>query len=125
MTDRLVIGDRGATDLKGSAPSRNGAGLSTGRTGLRITEFRPLLTQRRFQGPLGDGAGGVDGDLLDRIEIGVEIRAIIAKGAAGDDFAPAVGQVMEFGVLGRSGLLERHGKSHLELGKNENLGKSS
>jgi hypothetical protein len=36
-----------------------------------------------------------------------------------------VGQVMELGVLRRSGLLERHGKSHLELGKDGDLGNSS
>ena len=125
MADRLVIGDRGTADLQGSGAGLHGASLSTGRTGLRLAEFLALLAQRGFQGALGESAGGVDGGLLQGVEIGVEVGAVVAEGMAGDDFSPAVGQVVEFGVVGRSSLPKGHGKSHLELGKNENLGNSA
>src|SRR5262249_33943656 len=52
---------------------------------------------------------------LDRVEVHVEAGAILTEGAAGDDFAPAGGEVVELLQHLRCELAARHGLSCLVL----------
>jgi hypothetical protein len=74
-----------------------------------------LLLQAGAQGALGQAGGGGAGDLLHRVEIDVEAGSLLAEGAAGDDFAPAGGQVANLLKHLGGGLAARHGVSCLVL----------
>jgi hypothetical protein len=61
-----------------------------------LAEGLGLLLEEGLQGSLGESGGGGGGDLLHGAEIDVESGALVAEGAAGDDLAPAGGEVVEF-----------------------------
>ena len=115
MADRLVVGDgrprRG--QLAGLAADR--AGSAAGGTGLGVAEGPGLLFQGAGQGALGQTGRGGAGDLLHRVEVHVEAGAAFAEGAAGDDFAPALGEVADLLQQLGGELAARHGVSRLVL----------
>jgi len=54
------------------------------------------LFQERTEGACREAGRGGAGELLQGREVGVEAGAGVAAGAAGDDFAPAGGEVTDF-----------------------------
>jgi hypothetical protein len=72
-----------------------------------------LLFEEGLQGALVEPGGGGLSDLLHGVEIDVESGAVVAEGAAGDDFAPLGRQITEFLELWGSELASRHDASHL------------
>jgi hypothetical protein len=53
------------------------------------------LVQGSGQGTLGQAGRGGAGALLHQVEVHVKAGAGLAEGAAGDDFAPAAGEVAD------------------------------
>jgi hypothetical protein len=74
-----------------------------------------LLFQGGGQGALHQAGGSDQGDLLHGVEVHVEAGAPLAEGAAGNDFAPAGGQVTDRLEQLRGELAARHGVSCLVL----------
>jgi hypothetical protein len=72
-----------------------------------------LSLQEGLQGALVEAGGGGLGDLLHGVEVDVEARAVVAEGAAGDDFAPLGRQITEFLELLGGKLASRHDGSCL------------
>jgi hypothetical protein len=89
------------------------------------TEALGIALEQLLDGPLGQGLGGVDGDLLEGVKIDPVGGSILAEGAACDDFTPVLGQVTDLGGSGRWGFLEGHRMTSLGLGKIGKLGNSS
>jgi hypothetical protein len=73
------------------------------------------LPQGGGQGPLGQTKRGGAGDLLHHVEVHVKAGALLAEGAAGDDFAPALGEVADLLQHLGGELVARHGLSCLVL----------
>jgi hypothetical protein len=69
------------------------------RTGLLIAEELELASEDLFDGPTGQGLSHVDSQRFDRVEIQIKSRPGFAKSAAGDNFAPAVDQVAQLGLI--------------------------
>ena len=95
MTDRFVVGDRPAATVQGTRLVSDGAELLAGGTGLWVGKGLGLLFQqggeRAFQQSLGSRLRG----LLEGEEVEIQGGASRAKGAAGDDFTPLGGEVVE------------------------------
>jgi hypothetical protein len=92
------------------------------RAGLLIAEELGLAPEDLFDGPAGQGLGHVDRQGFDRVEIQIESRTGFAKGAARNDFSPAVGQVAQFRPILGLILGERHRSFILELGTRGKMG---
>jgi hypothetical protein len=73
------------------------------------------LLQGGGQGALRQAGRGGAGDLLHHVEVHVEAGASRAEGAAGDDFAPAGGEVADLLEHLGGELAARHGVSCLVL----------
>lgn len=71
----------------------NGAGSAAAGTRLLLAKAGGLAFEEEPEGALVEAGGGGLGDLLHEIQIDIEIRAVVAEGAAGDDLAPAGGEV--------------------------------
>ena len=65
------------------------------RTGLAIRQGLGLLFEEGGEGALEQPLSGGLGGLLQGEEVGVQGRAGVAEGTAGNDFAPLVGKVTE------------------------------
>jgi hypothetical protein len=124
MTDRFVIFDRRAANLKGSRLFVHGAGPRTFRTRLVIAEEFPLCLQNVFKGSPNDSLSDIDGQGFDGIEVDVEPGPFVTVRAAGGDFSPSVGHVAKLGRFVGLSLGEWHGVFLLELGAREKLGSS-
>ena len=61
-----------------------------------LAESLGLLLQQGGEGTCGEAVRGGAGELLHGLEVGVQAGAGVAEAAAGDDFAPASGQVTDF-----------------------------
>ena len=85
-----------ALHLEGALLTAEGAEPSAVGTGLLLAQGVGLLFEQGLQGALGEAGGGGLGDLLHGVEIDIESGAVVAEGAAGDDFAPLGGEVTEF-----------------------------
>jgi hypothetical protein len=79
------------------------------------TEGLGVLFQEGGEGALGQAGGGGVGELLQGLEVGVQAGAGVAEGAAGDDFAPAGGEVTDFLEELRGKFTTRHGQYRLAL----------
>jgi hypothetical protein len=73
------------------------------------------LFQEGSQGAFGQASGGGAGELLHGVEVGVQARAGVAEGAAGNDFAPAGGEVADFLEEFRGKFTACHGRYYLVL----------
>jgi hypothetical protein len=70
-----------------------------------------LLFEAGLQGSFGEAFGGGLSDLLHGVQIDVEPGALVAKDAAGDDFAPLGGEGADFVQSLRRKLVLWHGAS--------------
>jgi hypothetical protein len=93
VANRLALLELAALDLEGAAPAAEGTGSPALGTGLLPTQGVGLLFEEGLQGALGESGGRGAGDLLHGSEIDVGPGAVVAAGAAGDDFAPLGGEV--------------------------------
>jgi hypothetical protein len=91
------------------------AEAATVRTGLLAAELLGLLFQQGGQGPFRHARGGSVGDLLHGVDIDVEARAGLAKGLAGNNFAPVGSEITDFLELLRGEFAVRHSQSCLVL----------
>src|SRR5262245_42943261 len=91
------------------------AGGAAGGTGLGVAEGPGLLLEGGGQGALRQAGRGGAGNLLHHVEVHVEAGATLAEGAAGDDFAPASGEVTDLLQQLGGELAARHGLSRLVL----------
>jgi hypothetical protein len=83
---------------------------ATGRTRLLRGQGVGLLLQQALQCSFNQSGGGRLGDLLHGVEI--EGDGVIAR-AAGDDFAPLGGKVVQFVQFGVGDVRAWHGMSYL------------
>jgi len=74
-----------------------------------------LLLQQRSEGARGETGRGGAGQLLHGLKVGVQAGASVAEATAGDDFAPASGQVTDFLEKFRGKFTARHGRHLLVL----------
>jgi hypothetical protein len=74
-----------------------------------------LLFQQGGEGSFGQASGSSPSDLLHEIEVGVQSRSSVAEGTAGNNFAPAGGEVANFLKEFGWKLTLRHGESCLVL----------
>ncbi len=74
-----------------------------------------LLFQQGGEGSFGQASGSSPSDLLHSIEVGVQSGTSVAEGAAGDNFAPAGGEVANFVKQFGGKLTLCHGESCLVL----------
>jgi hypothetical protein len=96
VADRFALVQGAALHLKGAWLPANDTGASAAGTGLLFPQGVGLLFQEGLQGALGQASGGSTGDLLHGIQIDIESRPVVAKGASGDDFAPTGSEVTKF-----------------------------
>jgi hypothetical protein len=61
-----------------------------------LAEGLGLLFQQGGEGAFGEASGRGAGELLHGLEVGVQAGALVAEGAAGDNFAPVGGEVADF-----------------------------
>jgi hypothetical protein len=110
MAHRLVLRD-GLPPRKvhGTGFVADRTKVATVGTGLLVAYGLGLLFQEGGQGAFGQSAGGLPGDRLQGVEVGVQTGAVGPEGVAGHDFAPRGGQVTEFAEVFRAQL----GTSHL------------
>jgi hypothetical protein len=76
------------------------------------------LFQEGGEGALGEAGRGGAGQLLHDLEVGVQAGAAVAEAAAGNDFAPAGGEVADFLEEFRGKFTTRHGRYRLVLAAN-------
>jgi hypothetical protein len=74
-----------------------------------------LLVQQGIEGALGQAGGGGSGDLLHGLEVDGGVGAGVGEDAAGDDFAPAGGEVTDLLEFFSREFALRHGQSCLVL----------
>jgi hypothetical protein len=84
---------------------------------LVLGERLRLLLQGSGQGSLGQTSRRGAGDLLHGVEVNIQARTVVAKGAAGNDFAPTGGKVTDLLQLFGSELASWHGVSCLVVAK--------
>ena len=96
MAHGFVGGDRAAGQMQGTGLAGNGTRGATVGTGNLLAQRLGLLFQEDGQGAFGQAGGGGVGELLHGVEVGVEAGTVLAEGAAGDNFAPASGEVADF-----------------------------
>ena len=119
------VGDRSAAEVDGARSVVHPAEALTGWAGLLGAEQGGLASQEIGDGRAGHDAGGLVGDRLDVVGIEIEVGADLLVNAAGDDFAPALGDPLELGVIDSRRLMEGHQRSILGLGVKTKLGNSA
>jgi hypothetical protein len=111
MADGLVIGQGyPAANLDGTVLVGERAESATGRAGLLVRQGVGLPLQQALQGACDQPGGGGLGDTLQGGQI--EADGVVA-GAAGDDFAPLGGQVVQLLQFGGGEVRAWHGASCL------------
>jgi hypothetical protein len=118
----FLVVDRSPADRHGAGGFLKRTGARTLRARLLVAEELDLLSKDLFDGPSGQGLGHVDGQRLDRVEIQIKPWSGFAKGTPGDDFSPAIDQIVQLGPI--LGLVpgKRHRPFILELGDRGKLG---
>ena len=84
-----------ALDMERALLTADGTRPPALRTGLVLAQRLGLLFEHGLQGALSEAFSGGLSDLLHGVQIDVESGAIVAEGAAGNDFAPLRGEVAE------------------------------
>jgi hypothetical protein len=115
VADRLALGQGAAGQGQGAGFAADGADGAAVRTGLSVAQGVGLLFQQGVESAFGQACGGGRSDLLHGVEINVEPGALVAEGAAGNDFAPAGGQVVDFSEEFGGKFATRHGRYRLVL----------
>ena len=96
MADRLLLYYRTAGHGQGARLAADGAKRATARARLLRAQGAGLLLEQDCQCALGESGSGRAGQLLQGVEVHVQTGTLGAESAAGDDFAPAGGQVTDF-----------------------------
>ena len=122
MALRLVVLHRGAAYDEFPWFGLHGTDSSALRARLGLPEFPHLLAQGLLDGSLDDGLSCLEGNRFDGVEVEVQVRSLVAKGAARHDFPPVFGQGKNLALTWDLGASERHYEFLHELGKSGNLG---
>ena len=96
MAQGLALGQGAVAAGQGALGPADGARAAAVGAGLLVAEGLGLLLQEGREGAFGQAGGRGAGDLLHGAEIDVGAGAVGAEGVAGDDFAPAGGQLTDF-----------------------------
>jgi hypothetical protein len=115
MADGFVVGNRGPWGGQHARFVVDGTGGATGRAGLLRVQGGGLLRQGSGEGSFGQASGSGQGDLLHGVEVHIQAGALVAEGAAGDDFTPTLGEGADLLEQLRGELATRHGLSCLVL----------
>jgi hypothetical protein len=83
-----------------------------------------LLVQGLLEGSLDKRPSGIDGDLLEGVEVKIEAWPVVPKRPPRDNFSPPLGQGANLVLIRRSGSLEGHDEFSLGLGETEKMGNS-
>lgn len=118
MADGLGEGDFLApADVQGPGFAAHRTEAAASGAGLLFAQGAGLLLQEGGEGPLGQAAGGFQGELFQGGQIDVQPWALVAEGAAGDDFAPAGSQFTNFTEVFGGEFSARHDLPALDLRK--------
>jgi hypothetical protein len=118
VADRLALDHGPAGHVQGAWFALDGTEGAAVGAGSLFAQGLGLLFQQSGEGAFGEARRGGAGQLLHGVEIGVEARAGIAKGAAANDFAPPGGEVADFlEEFGRK-FTACHGRYYLVLAAN-------
>jgi hypothetical protein len=115
MADRLALGEGAAGHVQGAGFAVQGTGGATVRTGNLFAQGLGLLFQEGAEGALGEAGRRGAGELRHGLEVRVQAGTALPEGAAGDDFAPAGGQVADFLEELGGKFTARHGRYRLVL----------
>ena len=115
MADRFALGNGPAGQLQGAGFAVNGTGGAAVRTRHLFAQGLGLLLQEDGEGARGEASRGGVGELLHDLEVGVQARTALPKATAGNDFAPAGGEVVDFLEEFRGKFTSRHGRYRLVL----------
>jgi hypothetical protein len=96
VAQRLALLELSAVEGQRSFLVSHRAEPSTVRARLLRSQRLGLLVEQHGQGAFGDAGSGSPRDLLHGLEIDIGSRSRVAKGAAGDDFAPLGSKVTQF-----------------------------
>ena len=86
MALRLVVLHRGAAYDEFPWFGLHGTDSSALRARLGLPEFPHLLAQGLLDGSLDDGLSCLEGNRFDGVEVEVQVRSLVAKGAARTTF---------------------------------------
>jgi hypothetical protein len=115
MAQRLAVGQLAAVEGQGPVRAADRAGPAAVGAGLLRSQGVGVLAEQDVAGAFDQAGRGGTGDVLHGLEIDLRGRALVAEGAAGDDFAPVGSESTDFlEVLGGE-LAMRHGLSCLVL----------
>jgi hypothetical protein len=117
MADGFVVGNGRSGRGEDTRFALDRTAGATGGTGLFLGEGLGLLLQGGRQGTLSQTGGRSVGNLLHGVEVNIEARAILTKGAAGNNFTPAGGKVTDLLQLFRGKFASWHGLSCLVVAK--------
>jgi hypothetical protein len=90
------VGKRAAWYVQRVGLAVQGARGAARRTGGLLAEGLGLEFEQGGQGAFGQAGGGRARQLFPGLEVGVEARTVVPKGAAGDDFPPGRREVTDF-----------------------------
>src|SRR5262245_13825518 len=110
VTARLVESDLAAFDGQGAFLEANSAEVAALWAGLDLSKGLRLLLCQGAEGAFNQAASGSLCNLLHDLKVDVAAWSRLAEDAAGYDFAPASGQVVDFLEL-----FSRHGSLRHDL----------
>jgi len=95
VAQRLALAQLAAVEGQGPVLAAHRAGPAAVGARLLRPQRVGLLAEEDGEGAFGDARGGGAGDVLQGLEIDPRARPGVAEGAAGDDFAPAGGEIAD------------------------------
>jgi hypothetical protein len=96
VTDGFLVKELAASDNDGSILRIGGAEAATVGAGLLGAEVLGLPLRGLFEGASGEPSGGGNGNALHGVQVDVQTWAVVAEGAADNDFSPLLGQSLDF-----------------------------
>jgi hypothetical protein len=115
VADRFALGNGPARQVQGARFAVDGTGGAAVRAEGLFAENLGLLFEQGGEGAFGDAGRRGAGELLHGLEVGIQAGAAVAEGPAGDDFAPAGGEVTDFLEEFGGKFTTRHGWYRLVL----------
>jgi hypothetical protein len=94
--DRFVRAEFDALRVERAWLLADGTGEPVVGTGLLVAEGGGLALQESLEGAVGESLGDGVGDLLHRVEVDLERRAVVVECSTGDNFAPVCSELAEF-----------------------------
>ena len=119
VAHRLAVGDLlSAVEVEGAVFAPHDAGAAAVGARLLLAEGLRLLFQEGGERALGEAGSGSGGELFQSGESSVGAGASLAKGPAGDDFAPLGGQLTDHVEVLGGKLRACHRLSYLGVAEN-------